>query len=181
MKITVAAFRETLGDIDPERVHFMICQQQDDEIEAGIAHLHQLYSVMRNDKREPGKLSELKFGLECGGSDGLSGITANPMLGRFSDYVIANGGTTVPTEVPEMFGAEQLLMDHCRDEATFENWSPWSMTSSSTLLPMTSRFTKTHHRGTKQAVSPRWKINRLAVPRKRVPVSWLTCCVTASV
>ena len=75
---------------------------------------------MRNDKREPGKLSELKFGLECGGSDGLSGITANPMLGRFSDYVIANGGTTVLTEVPEMFGAEQLLMDHCRDEATFE-------------------------------------------------------------
>ncbi len=78
----VAAFRETLGDIDPERVHFMICQQQDDEIEAGIEHLHQLYNVMRNDKREPGKLSELKFGLECGGS--------------------------------------QLLMDHCRDEATFE-------------------------------------------------------------
>ncbi|EFW9194878.1 altronate dehydratase [Shigella sonnei] len=119
----VAAFRETLGDIDPERVHFMICQQQDDEIEAGIEHLHQLYNVMRNDKREPGKLSELKFGLECGGSDGLSGITAitaNPMLGRFSDYVIANGGTTVLTEVPEMFGAEQLLMDHCRDEATFE-------------------------------------------------------------
>lgn len=100
----------------------MICQQQDDEIEAGIEHLHQLYNVMRNDKREPCKLSELKFGLECGGSDGLSGITANPMLGRFSDYVIANGGTTVLTEVPEMFGAEQLLMDHCRDEATFENW-----------------------------------------------------------
>ena len=85
----VAAFRETLGDIDPERVHFMICQQQDDEIEAGIEHLHQLYNVMRNDKREPGKLSELKFGLECGGSDGLSGITANPMLGRFSDYVLS--------------------------------------------------------------------------------------------
>jgi altronate hydrolase len=75
---------------------------------------------MRHDKREPGKLSELKFGLECGGSDGLSGITANPMLGRFSDYVIANGGTTVLTEVPEMFGAEQLLMSHCRDEETFD-------------------------------------------------------------
>lgn len=148
----------------------MICQQQDDEIEAGIEHLHQLYNVMRNDKREPGKLSELKFGLECGGSDGLSGITANPMLGRFSDYVIANGGTTVLTEVPEMFGAEQLLMDHCRDEATFEK-----------LVTMISRSTKTHHRGTKRAVSPRWKTNHLAVPRKRVPVSWLTCCVTASV
>ncbi|MGC6745518.1 hypothetical protein ACP0HM_18275 [Escherichia coli] len=92
----------------------------------------------------------MKFGLECGGSDGLSGITANPMLGRFSDYVIANGGTTVLTEVPEMFGAEQLLMDHCRDEATFEkNWSLWSTTSNSTLLPMTSRSMKTHRRGNK--------------------------------
>jgi len=115
----VDAFRETLGDFDPERVHFMICQHQEDEVEAGIEHLHQLYEVMRHDKREAGKLSELKFGLECGGSDGLSGITANPMLGRFSDYLIANGGTTVLTEVPEMFGAEQLLMSHCRDEETF--------------------------------------------------------------
>ena len=116
----VDAFRETLGEFDPQRVHFMICQKQDDEVEAGLEHLHQLYEVMRHDKREPGKLSELKFGLECGGSDGLSGITANPMLGRFSDYLIANGGTTVLTEVPEMFGAEQLLMSHCRDEKTFD-------------------------------------------------------------
>ncbi len=83
----VEAFRETLGEFDPQRVHFMVCQHQDDEVEAGVEHLHQLYEVMRQDKRQPGKLSELKFGLECGGSDGLSGITANPMLGRFSDYV----------------------------------------------------------------------------------------------
>ncbi|VTP80046.1 D-galactarate dehydratase [Leclercia adecarboxylata] len=93
---------------------------RDDEVEAGLEHLHQLYEVMRHDQREAGKLSELKFGLECGGSDGLSGITANPMLGQFSDYVISNGGTTVLTEVPEMFGAERILMSHCRDEATFE-------------------------------------------------------------
>lgn len=116
----VNAFRETLGEYDPERVHFMICQQQDDEVEAGLEQLQQLYEKMRRDKRESGKLSELKFGLECGGSDGLSGITANPMLGRFSDYMVANGGTTVLTEVPEMFGAERILMSHCRDEATFE-------------------------------------------------------------
>ncbi len=75
---------------------------------------------MRHDKRQPGKLSELKFGLECGGSDGFSGITANPLLGRFSDQMIANGGTTVLTEVPEMFGAERILMSRCRDESTFE-------------------------------------------------------------
>lgn len=116
----VDAFRETLGDFDPSRVRFMVLQQQDDEVEAGLEHLRELYEVMRHDRRQPGKLSELKFGLECGGSDGLSGITANPMLGRFSDYVIGNGGTTVLTEVPEMFGAEQILMSHCRDEATFE-------------------------------------------------------------
>lgn len=177
----VAAFRETLGDIDPERVHFMICQQQDDEIEAGIAHLHQLYSVMRNDKREPGKLSELKFGLECGGSDGLSGITANPMLGRFSDYVIANGGTTVLTEVPEMFGAEQLLMDHCRDEATFEKLVTMVNDFKQYFIAHDQPIYENPSPGNKAGGITTLKINRLAVPRKRVPVSWLTCCVTASV
>jgi len=116
----VDVFRTTLGEYDPQRVNFMICQQQDDEVEAGLERLRTLYLAMRGDKRQPGKLSELKFGLECGGSDGLSGITANPLLGRFSDYVIANGGTSVLTEVPEMFGAERILMSRCRDEATFE-------------------------------------------------------------
>lgn len=116
----VDVFRSTLGAIDESRVRFMVCQQQDDEVEAGLEQLHALYQVMRDDRRQPGKLSELKFGLECGGSDGLSGITANPLLGRFSDYLIANGGTTVLTEVPEMFGAERILMSRCRDRATFE-------------------------------------------------------------
>ncbi|WP_279049701.1 UxaA family hydrolase [Cedecea davisae] len=116
----IAAFCETLGEYDRSRVRFMALQQQDDEVEAGLEHLHALYQVMRHDTRQPGRLSELKFGLECGGSDGLSGITANPMLGLFSDYVVANGGTTVLTEVPEMFGAERILMSHCRDEETFE-------------------------------------------------------------
>ncbi|MBJ2067988.1 UxaA family hydrolase [Serratia odorifera] len=116
----VDTFRSTLGEVDDARVRFMICQQQDDEVEAGLALLHMLYQAMRDDRRQPGRLSELKFGLECGGSDGLSGITANPLLGRFSDYVIANGGTSVLTEVPEMFGAERILMSRCRDRQTFE-------------------------------------------------------------
>ncbi|MBU9845875.1 UxaA family hydrolase [Rahnella ecdela] len=116
----VDVFRDTLGDVDEERVRFMTLQKFDDEVEAGLERLRELYAVMRDDKRVPGKLSELKFGLECGGSDGLSGITANPLLGRFSDYVIANGGTSVLTEVPEMFGAERILMSRCRDEGTFE-------------------------------------------------------------
>lgn len=116
----VDIFRDTLGGFDSERVQFMECQQQDDEVEAGLQRLHALYNVMRHDRRQPGKLSELKFGLECGGSDGFSGITANPLLGCFSDQMIANGGTTVLTEVPEMFGAERILMSRCRDAAIFD-------------------------------------------------------------
>ncbi len=79
----VAAFKETLGNYDDERVKFMVCQQLDDEIEAGVEHLNALYQIVQQDKRGAGKLSEVKFGLECGGSDGLSGITANPLLGCF--------------------------------------------------------------------------------------------------
>lgn len=116
----VAAFKETLGDYDNERVKFMVCQQLDDEIQVGIDHLNELYQVVKQDKRVSGTLSEVKFGLECGGSDGLSGITANPLLGCFSDFLVSHDGTTVLTEVPEMFGAEQILMNHCHDEKTFE-------------------------------------------------------------
>ena len=115
----VDAFKQSLGEFDDSRVKFMVSQHYNDEIEQGAALLQQLYEVMRKDRREPGKLSEIKFGLECGGSDGFSGITANPMLGYFSDYLTSHGGTTVLTEVPEMFGAERILMSHCKDEATF--------------------------------------------------------------
>ncbi len=103
------------------------------------------------------------------------------MLGRFSDYVIANGGTTVLTEVPEMFGAEQLLMDHCRDEATFEKLVTMVNDFKQYFIAHDQPIYENPSPGTKRAVSPRWKTNHLAVPRKRVPVSWLTCCVTASV
>ncbi|MGV6988037.1 UxaA family hydrolase [Testudinibacter sp. P80/BLE/0925] len=115
----VSVFQQTLGDYDPQRVKFMVSQKVEDEIEAGVALLDTLYRQMAQDKRQAGKLSEVKFGLECGGSDGFSGITANPLLGRFSDYLTSHGGTTVLTEVPEMFGAERILMSHCRDEQVF--------------------------------------------------------------
>ena len=116
----VADFKKTLGEYDGERVKFLISQEVDDEIEIGKNILIELYNQMKNDKREEVSISEINFGLECGGSDGVSGITANPMLGYFSDYIIALGGTTVLTEVPEMFGAETLLMERCKDEKTFE-------------------------------------------------------------
>ncbi|WZL81098.1 altronate dehydratase family protein [Vallitaleaceae bacterium 9-2] len=116
----IDAFERTLGDYNKERVSFLISQEVDDEIEAGVELLTQLFEKMRMDKREPQPISKLRIGLECGGSDGLSGITANPLIGMFSDYLIHHGGTTVLTEVPEMFGAETILMNRCKDEATFE-------------------------------------------------------------
>ncbi len=112
-------FRETLGDYDESRTAFLVAQEAGDEIAEGAALLETLYENARHDRRVPKDLSCLNIGLKCGGSDGLSGITANPLVGRFSDYMAAAGGTTVLTEVPEMFGAEQLLMDRAADEAVF--------------------------------------------------------------
>ncbi|MDR0976339.1 MAG: altronate dehydratase family protein, partial [Prevotellaceae bacterium] len=115
------AFREFLGtDYDPERVRFMVTQQVDDEFEEGMRLLRELYAVASRDRRTAIPLGELRVGLKCGGSDGFSGITANPLLGRFSDFLVAQGGTTVLTEVPEMFGAETILMNRCHTEALFE-------------------------------------------------------------
>lgn len=115
----MSVFRETLGEYDEERIKFIESQSVDDEIGEGVKQLEILYEQMRKDKRVPGKLSELKIGLECGGSDGFSGITANPLLGVFSDYVNYHGGTTVLTEVPEMFGAEHILMRRAINEEVY--------------------------------------------------------------
>ena len=92
----------------------------EDEIETGIEILEELFENSKDDKREDIPLSELKVGLKCGGSDGFSGITANPLLGMFSDYLISQGGSTVLTEVPEMFGAEHILMARADNKETFE-------------------------------------------------------------
>ncbi len=113
------AFRELVGPVDESRVRMFVSQKVDDEVEYGLGLLREIYSVCSADVREDVALSELKVGLKCGGSDGLSGITANPLLGVFSDWLVSQGGTTVLTEVPEMFGAETLLMNRCQDEETF--------------------------------------------------------------
>lgn len=115
------AFLDFIGEYDTERIKCMVCQKVDNEIDEGMRILRELYSKAKYDKRVPTPLSELKVGLKCGGSDGLSGITANPMLGVFSDYLVAQGGTTVLTEVPEMFGAETLLMNRCCNEGVFQS------------------------------------------------------------
>lgn len=102
------------------RVETLVCQRSDDEIADGLSILGALIARAANDRRERATTASLVVGLKCGGSDGLSGITANPVIGGFSDRLIARGGTTLLTEVPEMFGAESLLMARCQDEATFE-------------------------------------------------------------
>lgn len=116
----MAAFRQTLGAVDESRIKFLVCQEVEDEITSGVNLLKEIAVQVKRDKRVEKDISCLKVGLKCGGSDGLSGITANPLVGRFSDYIVAAGGTTVLSEVPEMFGAEQLLMNRAKDEKTFE-------------------------------------------------------------
>ncbi|HBT65487.1 MAG TPA: altronate hydrolase, partial [Ruminococcaceae bacterium] len=107
-------FCNFLGDdINPDRVRFLNSQESHDELEEGAKLIGELQKYAATFERKELPASKLRVGLKCGGSDGLSGITANPLVGRFSDRLIACGGSTVLTEVPEMFGAETLLMERC--------------------------------------------------------------------
>lgn len=115
----VDRLKERLGDYDPDRVKFLVCQEAEDELAAGEALLEELAEYAGGFRREPVPCSRLVVGLKCGGSDGLSGITANPAVGGFSDRLIARGGAAILTEVPEMFGAEQGLMDRCATPELF--------------------------------------------------------------
>ena len=118
--LTQEQFKEELGQWDDRRVKFLTCQQVEDELEAGSALLQELAAYAQGFKREALPASELVVGLKCGGSDGLSGITANPTVGRFSDRLVALGGSTVLTEVPEMFGAENILFSRCQNRQVFD-------------------------------------------------------------
>lgn len=118
--LTHEQFLEELGDYDPDRVKFLICQQVDDEMAAGRELLEECAAYASGFQCESIPASELVVGMKCGGSDGLSGITANPLVGRFSDLLIAQGGSTILTEVPEMFGAEGFLLNRCVNEEVFD-------------------------------------------------------------
>ena len=116
----IPLFKEVLGEYNPDRVKFLICQEAEDEIAAGVELIEQLKAYAAKFKPVELPASRLRVGLKCGGSDGYSGITANPLVGRFSDSLIAMGGSCVLSEVPEMFGAEHLLMQRCESEAVFD-------------------------------------------------------------
>ncbi|MGI6262584.1 MAG: UxaA family hydrolase [Succiniclasticum sp.] len=118
--LTHEQFVEALGDYDPRRIRFVTCQEVEDETAAGRQALQECVTYAAQFSRQNVPVSKLVAGLKCGGSDGLSGITANPTVGRFSDLLLARGGSTILTEVPEMFGAESMLLDRCVDEEVFQ-------------------------------------------------------------
>jgi altronate hydrolase len=115
----IAEMKKALGSI-PENTAFLNVQSVEDELVEGISLLEELIRRAEQAKRRPIPLSRLKIGLKCGGSDGFSGITANPLIGVISDRLVSMGGTTILTEVPEMFGAETILMDRCINQEIFE-------------------------------------------------------------
>ncbi len=116
----IDVFRKVLGEYNPNRVKFLNTQDADDDVEAGVAIINELKEYAAKFERTPVPVSKLRIGLKCGGSDGYSGITANPLVGRLSDKVISHGGSCVLTEVPEMFGAEHLLMQRCESREVFD-------------------------------------------------------------
>ena len=117
---TLESFRERLGDVSGMNIEFLRAQDPGDEVARGMELMEKLRLKAETFERTEQPVSKLKVGLKCGGSDGFSGITANPLVGRFSDLLIAQGGCSVLTEVPEMFGAETLLMNRCINENIFE-------------------------------------------------------------
>ena len=116
----IEVFKGALGEYNPRRVKFLNTQDFDDDIAEGVRLIEELKEYAASFERVPVPVSKLRLGLKCGGSDGYSGITANPLVGRLSDKVIARGGSCVLTEVPEMFGAEHLLMQRCESEEVFD-------------------------------------------------------------
>lgn len=116
----LSALKEAMGEFDEDRVRFLVAQEVEDEVAEGFRLCSELIEKMHGDRRRPLPVSKLRVGLKCGGSDGMSGITANPLVGLFSDWLVNHGGTTVLTEVPEMFGAETILMGRATDKDVFD-------------------------------------------------------------
>lgn len=116
----VDILKECIGTYDPQRVKFVVAQEHEDEVAVCVSAIQELIAYAGTFHREEVSADKLIVGLKCGGSDGLSGITANPLVGKFSDTLISMGGTTILTEVPEMFGAETFLMNRCVSEELFD-------------------------------------------------------------
>ena len=119
---SLEGIRQALSPFQRDNMAFLNCQEAEDELAAGLEILKGFAEKARGLRREQAPLSKLRIGLKCGGSDGYSGLTANPLVGQVTDWAIAAGGSAVLTGVPEMFGAEQLLMDRCASRQVFEDY-----------------------------------------------------------
>lgn len=116
----IEKLKKTLGEYNPNRVKFLNCQDATDEITEGVSIIEELKAYASTFKKEKIHISRLRLGLKCGGSDGYSGISANPLVGSLCDRLVSFGGSCVLTEVPEMFGAEHLLMERCKSREIFD-------------------------------------------------------------
>ena len=116
----IGAFRKMLGKDDMAHIRFLNVQDVEDEIAEGINYICELEKQAETCYRERLPVSKLKIGLKCGGSDAFSGLTANPLVGRVADRFTAQGAAVALTEVPEMFGAEHLLMERCVNQTVFD-------------------------------------------------------------
>ena len=168
---TPEGFKAVLGDIDPQRIRTLNCQDAGDEIDTGVRMLSELLVYSAQFKRQPVPLSRLRVGFKCGGSDGFSGLTANPLAGRICDRVTGGGGTAVITEVPEMFGAETILFNRCVSEKVFKQAVKMVNGFKSYFISITSRSARIRRRATMPAASPRSRKNRSAASR-RVATAW---------
>ncbi len=142
----IGELKKYIGAYDENRVKFLVCQECEDEMAEGEKLLDELIAYAGEFKREEVSASKLVIGMKCGGSDGFSGITANPLVGKFSDILISKGGTTILTEVPEMFGAETLLMNRCENEELF--------TQTVTLINDFKQYFKDNHQTIYENPSP---------------------------
>ena len=120
---SIEIIKNVLKPYSRQNIAFYNCQEVEDEIEYGLNIIKDFADKASKLKREKVDLSELCIGLKCGGSDAFSGITANPLVGKVSDKIIASGGSTILTEIPEMFGAEQILMNRCKTAKIHENYA----------------------------------------------------------
>ena len=116
----LGVFQKILGEWDPDRVQFLNAQEEGDEVSAGLEKIAKLQAYADSYARVACPLSDLRIGLKCGGSDGFSGLSANPLVGRVCDKIIAAGGGAALGEVPEMFGAETILMRRCVNRDVFD-------------------------------------------------------------
>ena len=114
--------KQLLAPYERTNIEYYNCQEVEDEHAYGMAILERFIVQAKTLQREDVDFSELCIGLKCGGSDGYSGLTANPLVGRITDRTVSLGGSAILTEVPEMFGAEQLLMNKCRSREVFEKY-----------------------------------------------------------